>query len=62
MKPYVCPKCFQASPAPNKSGACPVCGHSTRGARLLLSCVLAFFLLILTLSALTLFIMYARSF
>jgi hypothetical protein len=62
MKPYVCPKCFRPSPTPDKVGACPLCGHSTAGANLLLSCVLAFFLLILTVSALTLLIMYARTF
>ena len=62
MKPYVCPKCFTASPVPDRNGACPACGHSTAGANLLLSCVIAFFLLILALSAITLFYMYARSF
>ncbi len=62
MKPYVCPKCFQASPAPDRNGACPLCGHSTEGARLLLTLALAFFILLLGVAALTLAIMYARTF
>ena len=52
-KPYVCPKCFKPSPDTDARGACPVCGHSTAGARLLLWCVLAFFLVIFVVSALT---------
>lgn len=52
MKPYVCPKCFKPSPGPDKSGACPICGHSTEGARLLITCLLASFIVILIVSAL----------
>lgn len=62
MKPYVCPKCFEPSAEPDRSGACPACGHSTAGARLLLSLVLAFFLLLLIVSVLTILLMLGRSF
>ncbi|MCA1619335.1 MAG: hypothetical protein LC795_08510 [Acidobacteria bacterium] len=62
MKPYVCPRCFKPSPAPDKTGACPLCGHSTEGARLLLTCVLAFFILLLSVAALVIAFMYGRMF
>ncbi len=62
MKPYVCPKCFKPSPEPDKSGACPVCGHSAEGSRLLLTFVLAFLILLLSVSALTIAYMYALMF
>ena len=56
MKPYVCPKCFTPSPGPDKRGACPVCGHSTEGSRVLLGCVLAFIALTLLLIIVGLFV------
>lgn len=62
MKPYVCPKCFEPSPGPDESGACPVCGHSTVAARLLITCLLAFFILLLSVSALVIAFMYGRMF
>ena len=62
MKPYVCPKCFKPSPERDKTGACPVCGHSTEGARLLLTLVLAFLILLLTAAALLIAFTYGRMF
>lgn len=62
MKPYVCPKCFKPSPEPDKTGACPVCGHSNEGARLLLTFVLAFLILLLSVSALTIAYVYGLMF
>lgn len=49
----VCPKCFEPSPDVDAGVACPACGHSTEGARLLLRLTLALLLLVLVVSALT---------
>ena len=62
MKPYVCPKCFKPSDGPDRSGKCPACGHSTEGANLLLSCTLAFLILLLSVSMLLILYTYARTF
>ena len=58
MKPYVCPKCFDPSPEPDKHGNCPACGYSTVGAHILLGPSVALLLLILFVSVLL--ILYAR--
>jgi hypothetical protein len=52
MKPYVCPRCFKPSPAPDARGACPACGYTTGGSRLLLWLSLTILAVILLLAAL----------
>jgi hypothetical protein len=49
LKPYVCPRCFKPSPEPDERGACPACGYTDDGSRIVLWCSLAILLPVLLL-------------
>ena len=62
MKPYVCPRCFQPAPDRDARGACPACGYTNDGARVLLGCSLAILLLALTAAVLLVLFTLGRTF
>lgn len=62
MKPYVCPRCFEPSPEPDRHGRCPACGYSTDAASLRLWLVLGLFMFILAVSVWTILFIRGRMF